>query len=202
MSFALGGLQFWVAKYLSSGEGAMTLKNVTEWLGIVLFLSSVVGTSAGGFLAELMSRRTEGAYFWVSGLGMWAAIPFILLALRSQSYLVIFLAIGAALTFAVFNFGPSNTILVNVTRPRIRAAAIAANLLLIHWLGDIPSIILVGSVSRWTQDAGVAAGTKGGLFWGLMLMVPAMALSGLFFCWGARYFRADREEVLREVRST
>jgi hypothetical protein len=132
---------------------------------------------------------------------MWAAVPFILIALLSTSYLVIFLAIGAGLTFAVFNFGPSNTILVTVTRPRIRAATIAANLLLIHWLGDIPSIVLVGSVSRWTQSAGLAAGTKEGLFWGLMLMVPAMALSGLFFCWGARYYRANREAVLHEVRS-
>ncbi|HEX5268959.1 MAG TPA: hypothetical protein VFW33_00665, partial [Gemmataceae bacterium] len=71
----------------------------------------------------------------------------------------------------------------------------------IHWLGDIPSIVLVGGVSRWTQETGLATGTKEGLFWGLMLMVPAMALSGLFFCLGARYFRADREEVLREVRA-
>jgi predicted MFS family arabinose efflux permease len=201
VSFALGGLQSWVAKYLASGEGAMSLDDVTSWLGIVLFLSSAVGTAAGGVLAELLSRRNSGAHFWVSGLGMLAAIPFTLLALFSRSYPVTFAAIGAALTFGVFNFGPSNTILVNVTRPRIRAGAIAANLLLIHWLGDIPSIILAGSVSRWTQAAGIASGPKEGLFWGLLLMVPAMALSGLFFCWGARYLGADREEVLREVRS-
>jgi MFS family permease len=200
MSFALGGLQSWVAKYLAAGEGAMSLEKVTTWLGVVVFVSSVVGTSAGGLLAELLARRSGGAHFWVSGLGMLAAVPFILVALFSQSYTVIFLAIGAALTFAVFNFGPSNTILVNVTRPRIRAGAIAANLLLMHWLGDIPSIILAGGVSRWTQEAGLAAGPKEGLFWGLMLMVPAMALSGLFFCWGARYLPADREAVLREVR--
>jgi MFS family permease len=201
MSFALGGLQFWVAKYLSSGEGALSLEKATFWLGIVLVVSSFLGTTAGGLLAELLSKRTRGAYFLASGLGMLAAVPFTLLALLSTSYPVTFLAIGAALAFGVFNFGPSNTILVNVTRPRIRAAAIAANLLLIHWLGDIPSIILVGGVSRWTQQGGFAAGPKDGLFWGLMLMVPAMAVSGLLFCWGARYFQADRDEVLRDMRS-
>ncbi len=201
MSFALGGLQAWVAKYLSAGEGAMPLAEVTSWLGIVLVLSSLVGTSAGGVLADVLARRTGGAYFWVSGLGMFAAVPFTLLALLSRSYPVIFVAMVAALTFGVFNFGPSNTILVDVTRPRIRAAAIAANLLLIHWLGDIPSIVLVGSVSSWTQQGGIASGPKMGLFWGLTLMMPAMALSGLFFCWGARHFRADRDAVLREVRA-
>jgi hypothetical protein len=179
----------------------MPLEQVTAWLGIVMVLSSLVGTSAGGWLAELLSKRHAGAYFLVSGLGMLAAIPFTVVALVSRWYPVVFIAIGAALTFGVFNFGPSNTILVNVTRPRIRAAAIAANLLLIHWLGDIPSIVLAGSVSSWTQQAGIAAGPKEGLFWGLMLMVPAMALSGVLFCWGARHFGADREEVLREVRA-
>jgi predicted MFS family arabinose efflux permease len=201
MSFALGGLQSWVAKYLSAGPGAMPLEKVTALLGVVMVVSSIVGTTAGGLFADVLARRTAGAYFLVSGLGMLAAIPFTLLALFAGNYPLVFLAIGGTLTFGVFNFGPSNTVLVDVTRPRIRAAAIAGNLLLIHWLGDIPSIVLVGGVSRWTQEAGVAAGPKEGLRWGLMLMVPAMALSGLFFCWGARYFRADREEVLREVRS-
>ncbi len=200
LTFALGGLQFWVPKYLSTGEGDPSLKDVTLRLSIVLFLSSVVGTSLGGFLADLWAKRSGGAYFWVPGLGMLAAMPFTVIALVSRSEVVIFSAIAATLTFGVFNFGPSNTILVNVTRPRIRAAAIAANLLVIHWLGDIPSIALVGSVSDWTQEAHLAAGPKEGLFWGLLLMVPAMALSGLFLCWGARYLQADREAVLREVR--
>jgi MFS family permease len=239
MSFALGGLQSWVTKYLAADPdptrplaaaagtvgllgspggagpllaasslaverpgGPMPLHQVTFWLGAVMFLSSILGTSAGGALAGLWSKRQPGAYFLVSGLGMLLAIPFTLIALLSRPYPVVFVSTGAALMFGVFNFGPSNTILVNVTRPRIRAAAIAANLLLIHWLGDIPSIVLAGSVSSWTQKAGIAAGPKEGLFWGLMLMVPAMALSGLFFCWGARHFRADREAVLREVRAS
>jgi MFS family permease len=201
MSFALGGFQFWAPKYLSTGEGDLPLATVASWLGVVVVISSLVGTTAGGLLADVLSRRSGGAYFWVSGLGMLAAIPFLLLALLSRSYPVIFLGICAGLTFGVFNFGPSNTILVNVTRPHIRAAGVAANLLLIHWLGDIPALVLIGLVSRWAQGAGLAGGSKEGLFWGLMLMVPAMLLSGLFFCWGARYLKADQEAVLRAMRS-
>ena len=59
VSFALGGLQSWVAKYLSLGEGAMSLKEVTSWLGLVLFVSSVLGTSLGGLFAELLSKRSS-----------------------------------------------------------------------------------------------------------------------------------------------
>ncbi len=198
-SFALGGLQFWVTKYLSSGPGDMARKDVSLWLGLVLALASLIGTATGGFLADGLSKRSPGAYFWVSGLGMVLAIPFILVALLVQSYPIIFACIGAALTFGVFNFGPSNTILVNVTRPNIRAAAIAVNLLVLHWLGDIPSMWLVGLVSDTTQSTGLAGGEKQGLFWGLMMLTPAMALSGLFYCLGTRYFKRDQEEVLREV---
>src|SRR5205823_4394785 len=149
-------------------------KDVSSWLGGVVAVSALVGTSAGGLLGDRLARRTPGAYFWVSGVGMLLAAPFTVLALLSHSYPLIFLSIFACLTFGVFNFGPSNTILVNVTRPHIRAAAIALNVLMIHWLGDIPSMWLVGLVSDATRAAGLAGDEKGGLFWGLMLMMPAM----------------------------
>jgi MFS family permease len=199
MSFALGGLQFWVAKYLSVGPDDMSRKEVGSWLGIVIAASSIVGTTAGGLLGDWLARRSGGAYFLVSGIGMFLAVPFIVVALLSRSYPVIFLSMFAGLSFAVFNFGPSNTILVNVTRPHIRAAAVAVNLLLIHWLGDIPSQWLVGFVADKMRGLGETA-EKTGLFWGLTLMVPAMLLSGLFFCLGTRYLKRDQDAVVREMR--
>jgi hypothetical protein len=200
MSFALGGLQFWIAKYLSVGPGDMPRKDVTWWLGVVVAASSLVGTSSGGLLGDWLSKRTSGAYFLVSGLGMFAGVPFYLVALFSHSYPVIFVSIFISLSFGVFNFGPSNAILVNVTRPHIRAAAVAANLLMIHWLGDIPSSWMVGLVADATRPPG-EFGEKVGLFWGLTLMVPAMLLSGLFFCWGVRYLKADQDAVVRAMRA-
>jgi MFS family permease len=198
MSFALGGLQFWAPKYLAEGDGAMPLDTVTYWLGIVVAGSSIVGFALGGFLAERLSRRFAGAYFLVSGFGMIVAAPFILLALMSRAYPVVYFGIFAGLTFGVFNFGPSNTILVNVTPPRIRAAGVAVNMFLIHVLGDIPSQTLMGGVSDWTQRAG--ASPKDGLFWGLMLTIPSLLLSGLFFCLGTRFLKADQEAVLQGLR--
>jgi hypothetical protein len=131
---------------------------------------------------------------------MLAAVPFYVVSLLSHSYPVIFASMFVTLVFAVFNFGPSNTILVNVSRPHIRAAAFAINLLLIHWLGDIPGMWLVGLVSDLVRPAG-EFGEKVGLFWGLTIMVPAMLLSGLFFCWGARYLKADQDAVIQAMRA-
>jgi predicted MFS family arabinose efflux permease len=200
MSFALGGLQFWIAKYLSVGPDDWPRHKVALVLGIVVAGSSLVGTSVGGLLADLMAKRNPGAYFWVSGLGMFAGVPFFVIALFSHSYAVIFIALFISLTFGVFNFGPSMTILVNVTRPHIRAAAVAINLLLIHWLGDIPSSWMVGLVADLTRPPG-EFGEKTGLFWGLTIMVPAMLLSGLFFCLGARYLKDDQDAVVTAMRA-
>ena len=192
MTFALGGLQFWVTKYLSVGPGDMVRKDVGLWSGGVVCLSSLAGTVAGSALAGSLAKRYSGAFFWVSGLGMFAAVPFYLAALWCHSYYLIFPFIFLALTFALFNFGPSNTILVNVTRPHLRAGAVAINLLIIHWLGDIPSLWLIGLVADWTRTDPGAAAEKIGLFWGLSLMAPAMLLSGLFFCLERATSRAIR----------
>jgi MFS family permease len=205
MSFALGGLQFWAPKYLAEGDNAMELDQVTYWLGIVVACSSILGTSLGGLLAERWSHRHEGAYFFVSGMGMILSAPFILIALVSHvytlGYTMAFLGIFAGLTFCVFNFGPSNTILVNVTPPRLRAAGVAINLFLIHVLGDIPSQWLMGAVSEWTKRTWNTVTPKDGLFWGLMLTIPSLLLSGLFFLMGTRYLKGDQDAVLQQIRA-
>jgi MFS family permease len=201
MTFSLGGLQFWAPKYLSIGEGDLSLPKATFWLSVVVFFSSIIGMPVGSWLADRLTPRRTGAYFLVSGVGMFASVPFIAAALTSRAPVSVFGGIFLSLTFAMFQFGPTNTINVNVVPPRIRAAGIAVNLFLIHFLGDIPSPSMMGAVSDWTRRAGIAANQKDGLFWGVALMVPALLLSGLFFCLGARYLKGDQDAVLREMRS-
>src|SRR5262249_6643452 len=131
------------------------------------------------------------------------AAPFILaallIALRADYPLLIFGCILLGLILAFLNYGPSNAIIINVTTPRIRAAAFAVNIFVIHFLGDIPSPYVIGAISDWARGLGLDA--KHGLFWGLAITVPAMVLSGIFFCLGAPHLEEDQETVLRELRS-
>src|SRR5262249_31156054 len=76
-AFALGGLQIWGAKFFEN-RGA---PQPGLWLGPVLAVSGLVGTFVGGWLGDRLSRRWTGAYFWVSGVTMIAAVPFIVPAL-------------------------------------------------------------------------------------------------------------------------
>jgi len=197
-AFALGGLQAWTPTYLAPGGEEDEVAHVGLWLGVVVAGSGFLGTALGWFSAERLGRRWQGAYFWVCGLSTLAAAPFILLAILARTELAVYAFMFLGLTLAFFNFGPANTINVNVTSPKIRAAAVAVNLFLIHLLGDIPSPALMGTVSDWLQRTGTVP--KEALFWAESVTLPALLLSGLFFCLGARYLKGDQEAVLREMR--
>lgn len=213
-TFALGGLQYWAPEFLvreqrftvvvDEGQFAhldtdrraeeiakAVNAKVTFLLGVVVLVSGLAGTALGGVIAEMLSRRWRAAYFWVSGFTMLASAPFILAALLTRSEVLIFGCLLIGLTLAFMQYGPTNTIIVNVTDPKIRAAAFAVNIFIIHLLGDIPSPPLMGGVSRLT----------GSLFWGVALTIPAMAISGVLFCLGTPYQEADQEAVLRQLRS-
>jgi MFS transporter, Spinster family, sphingosine-1-phosphate transporter len=189
-TFALGGLQVFAPKFFIKVRG-MEASSANLGLGIVVIISGLVGTSLGGWLGELWSRRWRGGYFWVSGLGMFASVPFIVFGLLATHPLVIFPSLTVGLTLAFVNIGPSNTILTNVALPKIRAASVAVNLLVIHILGDIPSPSLMGGVADLT----------GSLFWGVTVTLPAIVLGGIFFCLGAPHLEADQDAVLAELRS-
>src|SRR5205807_2681625 len=95
---------------------------VYNTLGMAMFTFAL-----GAWLADRFARRFKGAYFWVSGVAMIIAAPFILVALITARYggseLVVFGCIAIGLILSFLNYGPSNAIIINVTVPNLRAAA-------------------------------------------------------------------------------
>jgi MFS family permease len=60
--------------------------------------------------------------------------------------------------FLFLNTGPLNTVIVNVTRPAIRAMAFAVNIFFIHALGDAISPTILGRLSDiWGLRAALLA---------------------------------------------
>jgi len=204
-TFALGGLQFWAPKFLAVGSDAIQLDDANYGLGVCGFISGLVGTPLGAWLADRLARRNKGAYFWMSGLSMLAGAPFILSALLTALWgappLLIFACILVGMTLGFLNYGPSNAIIINVTAPKIRAAAFALNILIIHLLGDIPSPWAMGAVSDLMRKGDSPDAQQLGLFWGMTITIPAMLASGVFFCLGAKHLESDQEAVLNELRS-
>lgn len=185
MTFAVGGLAAWVPTYLTRVRG-MELVRANLAFGLLTLVSGVGGTLAGGWIGDRLLPRVRSAYFLVSGTGLFLSVPcaaaVILLADRAWVLAAIFLAE----VFIFLNTGPLNAIIANVSRAEVRGTAYAANIFVIHALGDAISPAVVGMVS---DRMGLAAA-----FW---IAPAALALAAVFCFWGMRYLAAD----LRRLRA-
>ncbi len=192
MSFAIGGLAFWMPEYLTRREielqavnpdATITLFGIepVTMFGIITVLAGMISTISGGLVGDWLRPRFPGSYFLISGVGLLLGFPMTLLMLWSPfplAWLFIFLTVF----FLFFNAGPTNTILANVTHPTMRGSAYALNILIIHALGDAISPPLIGWV----------AGAKH-LDRGFILVSLTMVIGGIFWLMGAKYLHRDTE---------
>jgi len=165
------------------------LPNVWDAAAILCVVAGLIGTFLGGYLGDRLAQKTPKAYLLVSGFGMFAAIPAVLVGLLASSKAVYLPALFLAEVFAFLNTGPANAVLVNVVVPEIRATAIAFAILVYHLVGDAPSPIIIGKVSDMT----------GSLTTALLLTSVAMAISGFFYLLGGQTLGRDTAKVAEAV---
>lgn len=215
-TFAIGGMLVWVPNYLFNTRHFGQAK-AGSMLGVVTFAAAIVGMTLGGWVTDHLAKSKPQALFWIPGLGMIASIPFVLAALFSTSAPTIFAMIFAAEALMFINTGPCNAIIANVVQPNLRAAAFAISTFAIHFLGDIWSPWLIGKAADLFGDPQTMATSYGKLLQsigavptqvtghppenivaGLLMVVPALFLSGLVFIAGARHL--PREMALMHAK--
>jgi MFS transporter, Spinster family, sphingosine-1-phosphate transporter len=149
MTFAMGGMAQWIPTFLyrihglSVGQGNMLFGGLTVVAGII-------GTLLGGWLGDYYQKRRPDGYLLVSGWGFIIGIPAALLALSTSDLTTALAGMFLAELCLFLNTGPLNTVIVNVTHHEMRAMAFAANIFVIHALGDAVSPTVIGFLSdRW-----------------------------------------------------
>jgi MFS family permease len=145
-TFAIGALAFWMPDFLEKSRG-LSVKEATVEFGASFAVAGLLGTLLGGWLADRLLKRTEQAYLWVCGVSMLIAVPFLFLALAAESPRVYLAAMVLGEIFVFIPTGPVNSAVINAVAPQDRAKAMAACILVIHLLGDVPSPPLVGFIS-------------------------------------------------------
>jgi len=148
MTFAIGGLSVWAPTYIHEARG-IPLAEADLKFSIILVVAGLSSTLLGGWLGDRLQPRFPGSYFLVSGTGMLIGFP-ATLAMLYAPFPAAWGCIFVAMFFLFLNIGPSNTAIANVTPPSMRATAYAANILVIHALGDVLSPWLIG----WIKDHG------------------------------------------------
>ena len=189
LTFAIGGMAFWMPRYLEVVKGT-TLEESNRLTGGIVAVAGLLGTLAGGFAADRLMRRTRRAYLLLSGVGVLAGIPFAWVAIASPDKSVFSICFGLAIFFLFLNTGPLNAVIVSVSPVRLRSTAVAANIVIIHILGDAPSPFLIG----WVSD-------RSSLQRGVLLAVAAMCVSGVLLLIGSRHLPGDLDRVARRPES-
>jgi MFS transporter, Spinster family, sphingosine-1-phosphate transporter len=145
MTFALGGISVFLPKFLSQYRG-MALDRANLLLAASIGTNGIVATLFGGWLGDRLLRKTNAAYYLVSGAGMALGIPAMMVALYSTGPLMI-PGIFVAEFLLLLSTGPLNAAVVNSVSAMIRSTAIGVNLIVIHLLGDAFSPTLMGLIS-------------------------------------------------------
>ena len=181
MTFVQGGLGFWVPAYLRYRNQSPEVG--TTIFGLILVVAGLVSTLVGGVIADKLRSRLAGSYFWVSGIGMLIACPIFVVALYIP-FPAAWIAMFLAIFFLFLNTGPSNTALANVSLPVVRATAFAANIFVVHALGDVQAFWLLGYIGGHTNMHVAFLFVSGIIF-----------LSGLTWLIGVKYLAADTAAV-------
>ena len=183
LTFAIGGMAFWLPRYLETIK-KVSFEESNHLTGTIVALSGFVGTLAGGYAGDWLMRRTRRAYLLLSGAGVLAAMPFSLAAIASPRRAVFVPCLMAAVFFLFINTGLLNAVIVSVAPTHLRSTAVAANIVIIHLLGDAPSPFLIGAVSDHSSLQG-----------GILLAVVAMAISGILLLRGSRFLPGDMDRI-------
>lgn len=181
MTFAAGGLGYWVSEYLRFRNQSPAAGRTT--FGLITVVAGLSSTIIGGVVADKLRPRIPASYFWVSGIGMLIACPFFVLSLY-----IPFPAAWVAMFIAIFllflNTGPSNTALANVSLPAVRATAFAVNILIIHALGDVQAFWLLGYI-----------GGHSNIRIAFLFVSAVIFASGIAWILGAKYLAEDTARV-------
>jgi MFS transporter, Spinster family, sphingosine-1-phosphate transporter len=187
MTFAIGGIGFWMPYYLESRPGAPA--NSTILFGAITAAAGLSATLLGGFAGDKLRNRFPGSYFLVSGIAMIAGFPIFLAALHAPFPWAIWVLIFLACFCLFFNTGPTNTVLANVTHPSMRAVGFAANIFVIHALGDVISPIVIGLLNDYYGDMNKS----------FMVVGLTFLAAGIFWLIGARFLQRDTESASGKI---
>jgi sugar phosphate permease len=168
-TFALGGMQLWIPKFLSEVRG-LDLARADFMVGAVTVVAGLGGTFAGGYIGDVLSGRMKYGQLWLCAASSLAGIVPMWLALTIPSPSSYWIWLFTAEFLLFLSTGPVNVVIVDVVPVGVRALAMSMSTFAIHLLGDAISPPIVG----WLAD-------RNGLAQAVLIMPVAIALSGLFW---------------------
>ena len=184
VAFAIGAFNHWLPLYLHRVK-RFSVPEASFWFGVLSAAGGLLGVVSGGFVGDLLARRTPAGHLLTIAAGFLLAAPAGIVMMLAKDRAVFLPALFFAVTFLVFYIGSVNAVIHNVVHPALRATAVAIFVFIINVGGAAVSPAVVGLVSDRRQSLQAA-----------MLMLPILVfLAGLIALAAATVVGADMRRL-------
>jgi MFS family permease len=150
--FVLASNAFWLPTVLHR-RFAMTAGSAGLLAGVVIVVGGLIGTLAGGWLADRRALKTPRAHLEVGIAGFLGGAVLITIALFSPltiGPIPVFVPVFLLTVICLYLYsGPFTALSQNVVSPGLRASAVTALLFIAHVFGDSHSTFDIGLLSDW-----------------------------------------------------
>ncbi len=157
--FVLASNAFWLPTLLSR-RFDMSLSAAGLLAGVVLVLGGLIGTLAGGWIADRRAKTSPAAHLEVGIAGFLIAAVFIVIALVAPlnvGPIPVFVPAFLVTVIALYlHAGPYTAVSQNVVSPALRASSVTMLLFVSHVFGDSHSTFDVGWISDHVHSLQVA----------------------------------------------
>lgn len=145
-TFSVGGLSAWMPTYFVR-NWHISVAEAGFKFGAITVIAGILGSLAGGFVADYMRKYTKRSYFIVGYITFLLSAPFAVLSLTSSNLNTSLFFIFFAEFFIFMHSGPYHAAIVEITPCNIRSMAFALDIFILHALGDALSPTIIGYIS-------------------------------------------------------
>ena len=146
VAFAIGAFNHWLPLYLHRVK-RFSVPEASFWFGVLSAAGGFIGVVSGGFIGDLLARRTPAGHLLTIAGGFLLAAPAGIVMMLARDRVVLLPALFFAVTFLVLYIGSVNAVIHNVVHPARRATAVAIFVFIINLGGAALSPAVVGLVS-------------------------------------------------------
>jgi MFS family permease len=175
-TFAIGAFGYWGPTFLYRIH-QLPLERASTIFGAMLAVMGLVATLLGGFIANVLRRRTPAGYVWVMAGALILAMPVCFFSLMVENATLSLVGLGASMFFLFLPTGPIASEIFEIVPVHMRASAMAVVTFIIHLFGDFSSPTVVGNLSTFYGDNL----QKGVLILPIVLALGAVLWSVLIF---------------------
>lgn len=150
-TFAIGAFGIWGPAFLHRVH-AMPLGESSTIFGAMLAGTGLVATLLGGYLANLLRRRTPAGYVWLMAFSLIVAAPLCFFAMLTGNGTLCLVSLGTCMFFIFLPTGPIVSEMFEIVPVHRRASSMAVCTFVIHLFGDFGSPTIVGNLSTYYGD--------------------------------------------------